>query len=61
MAGTGIIALILAQLTGNLVLADEAGRFSYGAASSMGFVVTAMFMMIDMGSLTSSVSCRHST
>jgi signal transduction histidine kinase len=48
LAGTGIIALILAQLTGNLVLADEAGRFSYGAASSMGFVVTGMFMIIDL-------------
>lgn len=48
LAATGVLALLAAQLTGNLVLADEAGRFSYGAASSMGFVLTAMLMIIDL-------------
>lgn len=43
-----LFALIAAHLTGNLVLADEAGRFSYGAAGSMEFVLTAMFMIIDL-------------
>ena len=42
------IAILAAQITGNLVLADEAGRFSYGAASVMGYLVTSAFMVIDM-------------
>jgi hypothetical protein len=42
------IAVLAAQITGNLVLADEAGRFSYGAASVMGYLVTSAFMVIDM-------------
>ena len=43
-----VIALVTAQLTGHLILADEAGRFSYGAASAMGFMVTSAFMVIDL-------------
>ena len=41
-------ALITAQLTGNLVLVDSVGIFSYGPASVMGFMVTAAFMIIDL-------------
>ena len=45
LMGIEAAALIAAQLTGNLVLADSAGRFSYGAASMMGYMVTASFML----------------
>ena len=48
LMGIEAAALIAAQLTGNLVLADSAGRFSYGAASMMGYMVTASFMVIDL-------------
>ena len=48
LMGLETTALLIAQLTGNLVLADETGRFLYGAASPMGFIVTSVFMIIDL-------------
>ena len=48
LMGLETAALLAAQLTGNLVLADETGKFSYGAASSLGFIVTSVFMTVDL-------------
>lgn len=42
------VALFTAQLTGNLVLVDSAGRFSYGSAGAMGYMVTSSFMVINL-------------
>ena len=46
--GIESVAITIAQLTGKLLLVDTAGRFSYGTASEMGFLVTSVFMVIDL-------------
>ena len=48
LMGVETAALIIAQFTGNLVMTDSEGRFSYGPAGAMGFVVTASFIVIDL-------------
>ena len=48
LMGLESVALVYLQLTGRLVLVDAAGRFSYGSASGMGYLVTTVFMVIDL-------------
>lgn len=48
LMGIETAALIIAQITGNLVTADSEGRFYYGPAGAMGFMVTTSFIVIDL-------------
>ena len=51
LMGIESAALIASQLTGRLILVDTGGKLSYGSASVMGFLVTSVFMVIDLFTL----------
>lgn len=43
-----ILILLIAQITGNLVIVDRAGRYSNGRVAGLGYVMIMIYMLTDM-------------